>query len=139
MTDGCERTEPNVTTPTPTWNDFSPLAQITEPVTAPGTLAEGPVRFLIVSGQLDDGRWGLVGGYWLSIDGQRGGFVVSPDAIWSGSEIVRSYKSALERAWDHEMIYAYWQRQVGLAGRFMIDPQQHADTLFQVARRVGAL
>jgi len=26
-----------------------------------------------------------------------------------------------------------------MAGRFMIDPQQHADTLFQVARRVGAL
>ncbi|MGZ8595535.1 MAG: hypothetical protein ACXWYJ_07730 [Actinomycetota bacterium] len=137
MTDGRERTEPKVTTPT--WSDLSPLAQITEPVTAPGTLAEGPVRFLIVSGQLDDGRWGLVGSYWLSIDGQRGGFVVAPDAIWSGSEIVRSYKRAVERGWDHELIYAYWQRQVGLAGLVMIDPQQHADTLFQVARRVGAL
>jgi hypothetical protein len=131
------RTEPKVTTSS--WNDVSPLAQITEPVTAPGTLAEGPVRFLVVSGPLDDGRWGLVGSYWLSIDGERGGFVVAPDAIWSGSEVVRSYKSALERGWGHEQIYAYWQRQVGLAGKFMIDPQQHADTLFQVARRVRAL
>jgi hypothetical protein len=137
MADDRDRTEPKVTPPT--WNDVSPLAQITEPVTAPSTLAEGPVRFLIVSGQLDDGRWGLVGGYWLSIDGHRGGFVVAPDAIWSGSELVRSYKSALERGWDHERIYTYWQRQVGLAGKVMIDPQQHADTLFQVARRVGAL
>jgi hypothetical protein len=26
-----------------------------------------------------------------------------------------------------------------MAGKVMIDPQQHADTLFHVARRVGAL
>jgi hypothetical protein len=132
-----DRTEHRVI-PT-TWNNVSPLAQLTYPVTAPGTLAEGPVRFLLVSGQLDGGGWGLVGGYWLSIDGERGGFVVAPDAIWTGSEIVRSYKRALERGWDHERIYVYWQQQVGLAGKVMIDPQQHADTLFQVARRVGAL
>ena len=123
----------------PTWNDVSPLAQITEPVTAPSTLAEGPVRFLIVSGQLDDGRWGLVGGYWLSIDGHRGRLRGGARRDLERSELVRSYKSAMERGWDHERIYAYWQRQVGLAGKFMIDPQQHADTLFQVARRVGAL
>jgi hypothetical protein len=122
-----------------TWNDLSPLAQVTSPVTEPGALSEGPVRFLLVSGQLDDARWGLVGAYWLSIDGERGGFIVAPPAIWSGSEIVRSYRGALGREWDHERIYEYWQRQVGLAGPHMIDPQQHADTLFQVARRVGAL
>ncbi len=124
---------------TPSWSEPSPLGQMTDPVTTPGTLAEGPVRFLIVSGQLDDGRWGLVGGYWLSIDGHRGGFMVAPNAIWCGSEIVRSYKHALSRGWDHEGIYTYWRRQVGSAGNVMIDPQQHADTLFQVARRVGAL
>ena len=121
-----------------TWTS-SPLSAIREAVSAPGTLSEGPVKFLLVSGQLDDGRWGLVGSYWVSIDGSRGGFLVSPPAIWSGSELVRSYRSGEERGWSPERIYAYWQGQVGMAGRFMIDPQQHADTLFQVARRVGAL
>ena len=120
------------------WEE-SPLASVTERVSAPGSLSEGPVKFLLVSGQLDDGRWGLVGSYWVSIDGKRGGFVVAPDAIWGGSELVRSYKGALGRGWDAERVYYYWQGQVGVAGRFMIDPQQHADTLFQVARRVGAL
>lgn len=121
-----------------TWTS-SPLSAIREPVSAPSTLSEGPVKFLLVSGQLDDGRWGLVGSYWVSIDGSRGGFLVAPPAIWSGSELVRSYRSGEERGWSPERIYAYWQGQVGMAGRFMIDPQQHADTLFQVARRVGAL
>jgi hypothetical protein len=121
-----------------TWKT-SPLAAVRERLTAPETLSEGPVRFLLVSGRLDDARWGLAGAYWVSIDGSRGGFVVAPDAIWSGSELVRSYKSALDRGWDAERIYGYWQRQVGMAGKVMIDPQQHADTLFQVARRVGAL
>lgn len=121
-----------------TWKS-SPLSAIREPVTAPDTLSEGPVKFLLVSGQLDDGRWGLVGAYWVSIDGARGGFIVAPPAIWSGSELVRSFRSGAERGWNAERIYAYWQGQVGMAGRFMIDPQQHADTLFQVARRVGAL
>jgi hypothetical protein len=121
-----------------TWKS-SPLAAIREPVTAPDTLSEGPVKFLLVSGQLDDGRWGLVGSYWVSIDGARGGFIVAPPAIWSGSELVRSFRSGEERGWSAERIYAYWQSQVGMAGRFMIDPQQHADTLFQVARRIGAL
>jgi hypothetical protein len=121
-----------------TWKS-SPLSAIREPVTAPDTLSEGPVKFLLVSGQLDDGRWGLVGAYWVSIDGSRGGFLVAPPAIWSGSELVRSYRSGEARDWSPERIYSYWQGQVGMAGRFMIDPQQHADTLFQVARRVGAL
>jgi hypothetical protein len=119
--------------------EHSPLAAVRERLSAPESLAEGPVKFLLVSGQLDDVRWGLVGAYWLSIDGSRGGFVVAPDAIWSGSELVRSFKGALGRGWDAERVYGFWQGQVGMAGRFMIDPQQHADTLFQVARRVGAL
>ncbi len=117
----------------------SPLASLRAPVAAPDALAEGPVRFLLVSGDLDDGRWGLVGAFWLSIDGQRGGFLVCPDAIWHGSEMVRSLKSALTRGWTQEEIYRWWQSQVGAVGQVMIDPQQHADTLFQVARRVGAL
>ena len=119
--------------------DLSPLAALREPVAAPDALAEGPVRFLLVSGELDDQRWGLTGAFWLSIDGKRGGFLVSPGAIWKGSEMVRSLRGALARGWTAEEIYRYWQDQVGATGSIMIDPQQHADTLFQVARRVGAL
>ncbi|MGZ5214127.1 MAG: hypothetical protein ACXWXM_10380, partial [Actinomycetota bacterium] len=87
----------------------------------------------------DDGAWGLVGSFWLSIDGERGGFFVSPRSLWRGSEMVRSFKGARSRGWSDGDIYAYWQGQVGISGSFMIDPQQHADNLFQVARRVGAL
>jgi hypothetical protein len=116
-----------------------PFSGARERLTAPDALAEGPVRFLLVSGSRDDGRWGLVGAFWLSIDGKRGGFLVSPEAIWSGSEMVRGRKSALARGWTQEAVYRWWQDQTGPVGRFMIDPQQHADTLFQVARRVGAL
>jgi hypothetical protein len=119
--------------------ELFPLAALRDPVTAPDALAEGPVRFLLVSGDLDDGRWGLIGAFWLSIDGTRGGFIVAPQAIWQGSEMARSFRGALSRNWHAEDVYRYWQRQVGAAGSLMIDPQQHADTLFQVARRVGAL
>ena len=117
----------------------SPLAALRERIIAPDALAEGPVRYLLVSGARDDGSWGLIGAHWLSIDGNRGGFLVSPDAIWPGSEMVRSVKGALARGWTHEDIYRYWQSQVGATASLMIDPQQHADTMFQVARRVGAL
>ncbi len=105
--------------------ELFPLAAFRDPVTAPDALAEGPVRFLLVSGDL--------------IDGTRGGFIVAPQAIWQGSEMARSFRGALSRSWHAEDVYRYWQRQVGAAGSLMIDPQQHADTLFQVARRVGAL
>jgi hypothetical protein len=120
-------------------DERSPLSAIRDRVTAPDALAEGPVRFLLVSGELDDARWGLVGAFWLSIDGARGGFLVAPQAIWQGSEMARSFKSASARGWNPEEIYRYWQHQVGATGTIMIDPQQHADNLFQVARRVGAL
>jgi hypothetical protein len=120
-------------------DERSPLSATRDPVTAPDALAEGPVRFLLVSGELDDAGWGLVGAFWLSIDGARGGFLVAPPAIWQGSEMARSFRSASARGWTPEEIYRYWQHQVGAAGTIMIDPQQHADTLFQVARRVGAL
>jgi hypothetical protein len=122
-----------------TTEEGSPLAALREPVVAPDALAEGPVRFLLVSGSRDNTRWGLVGAFWLSIDGRRGGFLVSPEAIWQGSEMVRSLRSAIGRGWTHEDVYRWWQTQVGAVGNVMIDPQQHADTLFQVARRVGAL
>ena len=118
--------------------DVSPLATVRELLPS-GRLLEGPIRYLLVAGELDDGRWGSIGAFWRTIDGANGGFLVSPDAIWAGSEMVRSFRSALARGWTIERIYAYWQAHVGVSGTSMIDPQQHADTLFQVARRVGAI
>ena len=118
--------------------DVSPLATVREFVPS-GQLLEGPIRYLLVAGELDDGRWGSIGAFWRTIDGASGGFLVSPDAIWAGSEMVRSFRSAQARGWTIERIYAYWQAHVGVSGKSMIDPQQHADTLFQVARRVGAI
>ena len=119
--------------------DGSSLGSFAERVPTPDLLSEGPVRFLLVSGEQDDGVWGLIGSFWLSIDGDRGGFFVAPRALWRGSEMVRSFKSARSRGWSAGDIYAHWQGEVGISGSFMIDPQQHADNLFQVARRVGAL
>ena len=117
-----------------------PLSAIEPRPTVLVVLAEGPVRCLLASGERDDGTWGVVGAFWLSIDDERGGFVVSPEALWAGSELARSYRSAMDRGWTKEQIYRYWQTQVGFAGgQLMIDPQQHADTLLQIHERVGAL
>jgi hypothetical protein len=123
----------------PDETDESPLAAVRTILPSAHVLSDGPVRYLLVSGERDDGRWGLIGAFWRSIEGGKGGFLVSPDAIWAGSEMVRSFRGAQARGWTVQRIYAYWQAHVGLAGRLMIDPQQHADTLFQIARRVGAI
>jgi hypothetical protein len=117
----------------------SPLATLRDTLPSAYVLSDGPIRYLLVAGDRDDGQWGTIGAFWRSIDGGKGGFFVSPDAIWAGSEMVRSVRSALSREWTIDRIYAYWQAHVGISGRLMIDPQQHADTLFQVARRVGAI
>jgi hypothetical protein len=117
----------------------SPLATVRETLPNAYVLSDGPVRYLLVAGERDDGLWGSIGAFWRSIDGGKGGFFVSPEAIWAGSEMVRNLRSAQARGWTMERIYAYWQAHVGISGRLMIDPQQHADTLFQVARRVGAI
>lgn len=120
-------------------DDDSPLATVREILPSAHLLSDGPVRYLLVAGERDDGLWGSIGAFWRTIDGGSGGFLVSPDAIWPGSEMVRSFRSAQGRGWSIDRIYAYWQSHVGVAGKLMIDPQQHADTLFQVARRVGAI
>jgi hypothetical protein len=117
----------------------SPLATVRHVLPSPRLLSQGPVRFLLVAGEKDDGLWGLIGAFWRTIDGDDGGFLVSPEAIWAGSEMVRSFRGAQARGWTVDRIYAYWQAHVGVSGRLMIDPQQHADTVFQVARRVGAI
>jgi hypothetical protein len=117
----------------------SPLATIRDVLPSAYVLSDGPVRYLLVAGERDDGLWGSIGAFWRSIDGTKGGFFVNPDAIWAGSEMVRGLRSAQSRGWSIEQIYAYWQAHVGISGKLMIDPQQHADTLFQLARHVGAL
>ena len=94
---------------------------------------------LLVSGDRDDATWGIVGAFWLADEGDRGGFLVSPDALWTGSEMVRSYRGALARGWTHERIYRYWEQQVGSTGTYMVDPEERASGLFLVARRVGSI
>ena len=76
-------------------SEDSPLATLRDVLPSAYILSDGPVRYLLVAGERDDGLWGSIG--------------------------------------------AYWQSHVGVAGKLMIDPQQHADALFQVARRVGAI
>jgi hypothetical protein len=116
-----------------------PFAAASPAPTIMGVLAEGPVQFLQVAGHLDDGSWGVVGTFWVSVSGERGGFVVSPRALWPGSELARSYRGARDRGWTPEQIFAYWQGQVGVVGRIMIDPQQQAASLLQIHKRVGSL
>ena len=53
-------------------NEESPLAALRDRIIAPDALAEGPVRFLLISGARDDTTWGLIGAFWLSIDGEPG-------------------------------------------------------------------
>ncbi|MGZ8641524.1 MAG: hypothetical protein ACXWYF_08760 [Actinomycetota bacterium] len=121
------------------WDDPSPFATPAPTVMLPHLDTEGPVRFLLVSGERDDTTWGLVGAFWLSRDGERGGFLLSPDALWHGREMVRSYRSGSSRGWSDEQIFSYWNDQTGILGTYMIDPERDADTLFEVARIVGAL
>ena len=74
---------------------------------------ERRVRFLVVSGRQDDGLWGPIGALWLSDDGARGGFLVNPYALWNGSEIARSYRSAPKRGWRPAAIFATGPRRSG--------------------------
>jgi hypothetical protein len=108
-------------------------------VLLPNIHLEQAVQFLLVSGEKDDRKWGIVGAFWLSRDGQRGGFLLSPGALWQGREMVRSYRSALGRGWTDERIFTYWKDQTGILGTVMVDPIRNAETLFSVARVVGAV
>jgi len=125
--------------PRDAWADPSPFATPAPTVLLPNVHREGPVRFLLVSGEKDDGRWGIVGAFWLSNDAERGGFLLSPSALWQGREMARSYRSALSREWSDERIFSYWNEQTGILGTVMIDPVRTAETLSSVARVVGAI
>ena len=121
-----------------TWSRPSPLASVFE-LPAARILSEVPVRFLLVAGTRDDLDWGVIGAIWLDLEGVNGGCLISPCAIWAGSEMARNYKNALARGWTQDRIYSYWSDQAGVSGDFMIDTEQRADALFQVARLVGTL
>jgi len=120
------------------WHQHSPFA--TTPAAQLTDLRrDGSVRFLLVSGERDDGAWGVVGAFWLSDEGDHGGFLVSPESLWHGSEMVRSFRGALLRGWTEERIYQYWEAQAGSTSIYMIDPEESASSIFQVARRVGTI
>jgi hypothetical protein len=99
---------------------------------------ERRVRFLVVSGRQDDSLWGPIGALWLSDDGARGGFLVNPYALWNGSEIARSYRSAQKRGWRPEAIFDYWSEEIW-RGPYSIDEEQGAETLALLADLVNAL
>jgi len=118
-------------------DDASPFALVEEP-SAPATLTEGRVRYLVVSGRQDDDLWGPVGALWISEDERRGGFLVNPWALWTGSEVVRSYHGALERGWSPETIYRYWQTEVW-RGSYSVDHGREAETLLLLSELVAVL
>lgn len=118
-------------------DDHSAFSVVEAPTTAQ-LETEGAVRFLLVSGKQDDGLWGPLGALWLSVDGARGGFLVNPWALWEGSEIVRGYRSALDRAWTPEQIYAYWQREVWPRA-YLVDEERSAESLYLLNELVAAL
>ena len=118
-------------------NGASPFSLVESPTTAQ-LQTEGRVRYLLVSGRQDDGLWGPLGALWISEDDGHGGFLVNPWALWEGSEIVRGYRSALERAWTPAQIYAYWQREVWPRA-YIVDEERSAESLYLLNELVAAL
>jgi hypothetical protein len=113
---------------------------VKESVSLPAMRTEGSVRYLVVSGPRDGGSFGVIGAFWLSHDAQRGGFLVCPQAIYSGSEMVRSYRGALRRGWTHERIFDYWSSRAGVEeGEVRIERNRRADTLYRLHQTLAAL
>ncbi len=122
------------------WGQASPLTLVTDVVTFPELRSEGRVHYLIVSGERDSGAWGVIGAFWLSRDSERGGFLVNPNAVYVGSEMVRSYRGALKRGWTPDQVYRYWQSKVGVKGEpYKVDRQQLADTLMRLNQMIQGL
>ena len=121
------------------WGEPSPFATPAPTAVLDQLKSEGVVRYLLVSGERDDTTWGIIGAIWLSNDAERGGFLVSPGALWPGWEMARSYRGALSRGWSDEQIFSYWDDQTGSLGTYMIDPKRRVDSLSEVARLVGLL
>lgn len=100
--------------------------------------SEGRVRYILVNGKQDDGLWGPVGALWLSDDGERGGFLVHPWALWEGSEFVRGYRSAGQRGWTPATIFAYWKREVW-RGTYAAEDELEADNLILLNELLSSL
>ena len=118
--------------------ETSPFALV-EPPHAVELEEEGPVRYLLVWGRQDDGLWGTVGAFWLSRDERRGGFLVHPWGIELGSEMVRSYSSALGRGFPPTSIFDYWAHEVWTGANVRIDDERYAETLLLVNELVSVL
>lgn len=122
------------------WGEASPLTLVADVVTFPELHSEGKVHYLVASGERGSGSWGVIGAFWLSWDGERGGFLVNPNALYIGSEMVRSYRGALSRGWSNDAIYRYWQSRVGRRNdRLKIDLQQQADSLMRLNQVISTL
>ena len=121
------------------WGEPSPFATPAPTAVLDQLKSEGAVRYLLVSGERDDTTGGIIGAVWLSNDTERGGFLVSPDSLWSGYEMARSYRGAVSRGWTDEQIFGYWDDQTGSLGTYMIDPDRRVDSLLEVARVVGLI
>lgn len=99
---------------------------------------EGLVRYTVVDGRRDDGSWGTVAAIWLSEDGERGGVLVNPWALWEGAELARGYRGAVRRGWTPERIFAYWVDEPW-RGSYALGEEQTAETLALLADLVDAL
>lgn len=118
--------------------EVSPFA----PIEAPSILeleAERRVRYLLVSGRQDDGLWGPLGAMWLSSDGARGGFLIHPWAVDNGSEMVRSYRSALARGFTPSDVFEYWVREPWTGANVTVDDERSAETLTLVNELLNVL
>ncbi len=121
-----------------TWGDWSHLALLS-PAPVPEMRSVGPVQYMFVHGRRDEGEvWGVIGAFWRTLDGEQGGFIVHPAALWAGSEMVRSYRGALQRGWTPDLTYTWWRR-AGASGReHWVDPlQREAATLDKLSEALA--
>ncbi|HEX6230263.1 MAG TPA: hypothetical protein VF029_00955 [Actinomycetota bacterium] len=117
---------------------LSPVTVVGDSVRVPELEAEGPVHYLTLSGERDDGTWGVLGMVWLSTDGARGGFLASPSSPWRGSEMARSYESARRRGFTPVEIFWYWRDDADDGG-YHVDPERGAESLRLLSELVTVL
>ena len=109
------------------WTD-SPLGSFARALPSRMLLSEGPVRFLLVSGErtTEPGAWSAPSGSRSTASaGGSSSAAVALARQRDGPELQERSGTRLDR---RARSTRYWQGQVGMASRFMIDPQQHADT-----------
>lgn len=117
---------------------LSPITVVGDSVRFPDLEAEGSVRYLTLSGERDDGTWGVLGMVWLSADDERGGFLASPSSPWRAGEMARSYESARRRGFTPAEILGYWRDEAGHNG-YHVDPERGAESLRLLSELVAVL